>query len=628
MKSLPTTSSLLWLLLLPGCQLFGMNLPCEVNANCPFYAPVCTDQPQGRQCARAPRERPPQPAPAEPAPTPPPADAAAPSAPSAQARCDEAAWLTAGESHLGDTASQPNTFAGSCTGAGAPDAVYRYQTGARYSYVTAQVIDDNDADLGVFIRSRCEAPNTELACADDNFSGALEAATTGLVPPLSELAIIVDGFVASSAGAFTLRVDEQPVDILTAGESCVAGDTLALCDPAQPRLECLSVAGAFTCQEQLRLESGAACLPEDTGRICNPFNQEACLYTDGTYTCQRQFVLDSGDPCQPLDTGRVCDLSAGDRCIQDEQGIYLCQDPAPIACQNAISLESSPTTGDMAGAEDLFSGSCSRPGSVERLYRYVVSGQAVNVFVELEQSQGELALFARDACLSESTQSACERFDETSTARTLALYDKAAGDAFFLFVEGNTSAAGAFSLVTREEPVERLAQDAPCDPTNKQQICDSRAGDLCAPSSDGSAYTCQNLRPPGDTCDDAVALAGLSGQQLGTLTYAQDHYDAALLGGCTGYPSTGGDVVFAVTIPSGGTFSAALNVPNADAALYLLDTCPPIGAACVAGVDEELAGTEDLVFTNTSSTRTFFLVADTFSQSGQDFQLDWFLSGG
>lgn len=122
--------------------------------------------------------------------------------------------------------------------------------------------------------------------------------------------------------------------------------------------------------------------------------------------------------------------------------------------------------------------------------------------------------------------------------------------------------------------------------------------------------------PDNDTCAGAIKLDckdfNVSGTTAGA---ANDYTPVATSGsGCTGYTANGGDVVYLVTLPAGGSITLDYT-SQADGSVYLLDTCvSPADAACVAGADDTFSGEpEHLTYTNTGATgQTYYLILDNF----------------
>ena len=118
------------------------------------------------------------------------------------------AAVDAQATNVGDTTGGTALFAGSCTGArGALENIFTY-TPTTADVTVHLSLTSPDTDQGIYVRSACSDPTTELACQDQEIAGG----TAQLFLPVSStdpLFIFVDGFDGpASAGAYTLDVSE------------------------------------------------------------------------------------------------------------------------------------------------------------------------------------------------------------------------------------------------------------------------------------------------------------------------------------------------------------------------------------------------------------------------------------
>jgi hypothetical protein len=143
-----------------------------------------------------------------------------------------------------------------------------------------------------------------------------------------------------------------------------------------------------------------------------------------------------------------------------------------------------------------------------------------------------------------------------------------------------------------------------------------------------------DIPPPqlagGDTCSAATALPQSVGLIEGTLDGATDDYNAADIGGCTGFSSVGPDVVYTIDLAAGETLDVSMTAEDADGAMYIVDACPPTGVSCVDGSDRAgTSVTETATATNTSGgPKSYWIVVDEFVFSGGTpdegkFDLEW-----
>jgi hypothetical protein len=118
------------------------------------------------------------------------------------AACPLAATCTgapaAGPTQNGDTTSGTTFFSATCTGDElAPEVVYSYAPAAN-GVLQAQLT--SAADLGLYARSACADPATELGCSDGLADEALDIPVVMGTP----IAIFVDGHSPVETGTFTL----------------------------------------------------------------------------------------------------------------------------------------------------------------------------------------------------------------------------------------------------------------------------------------------------------------------------------------------------------------------------------------------------------------------------------------
>jgi hypothetical protein len=106
--------------------------------------------------------------------------------------------------NMGDTTNGSNTTDGSCQLGGGFEQVYTF-TPATTGTVTLTVTSNED--LGVYVRTSCTDPASEIGCADaffppDNMPEVLTVAATAGVP----LTIVVDGYSDGIGDFFTLNI--------------------------------------------------------------------------------------------------------------------------------------------------------------------------------------------------------------------------------------------------------------------------------------------------------------------------------------------------------------------------------------------------------------------------------------
>jgi hypothetical protein len=130
-------------------------------------------------------------------------DCAAACAPAIAAACGDA--TAAGVSSAGDTAAGTALFAGSCAGDGAPERIYTFTPGAAGEIGVLSIVLQSGTEQGVYVRTACGEPSTELGCASAAAAGVdeqLDLAVEGGVP----LSIFVDGAGPGESGPYALTL--------------------------------------------------------------------------------------------------------------------------------------------------------------------------------------------------------------------------------------------------------------------------------------------------------------------------------------------------------------------------------------------------------------------------------------
>jgi hypothetical protein len=150
------------------------------------------------------------------------------------------------------------------------------------------------------------------------------------------------------------------------------------------------------------------------------------------------------------------------------------------------------------------------------------------------------------------------------------------------------------------------------------------AGRQCGPDGcGGSCGTC----PSGQSCNasgqcvsgacGAIDLGAFSGApivRMGDTCSGTNLYNAAGGGtSCTGYSSSGNEVVYSLVVPAGQELQVEMVGTGFDASLWITYFCDDYnGLGCMAGADDP----EALVFTNPGAADTFYIVADAYAGCG------------
>jgi hypothetical protein len=142
----------------------------------------------------------------------------------------------------------------------------------------------------------------------------------------------------------------------------------------------------------------------------------------------------------------------------------------------------------------------------------------------------------------------------------------------------------------------------------------------------GGPYTLNlNITPapiPNDRCTGAIDVTH-GGTFNGDTTNATNDYDPGSAG-CTGFPETGHDVAYVVTLHPNDRIVASLDAPW-DSALYLVSDCANVGTSCVAGSD---AGNPEHIDYTSTGGGTYYLIVDGYANAQGTFTLTVSVSPG
>jgi hypothetical protein len=132
------------------------------------------------------------------------------------------------------------------------------------------------------------------------------------------------------------------------------------------------------------------------------------------------------------------------------------------------------------------------------------------------------------------------------------------------------------------------------------------------------------LLPPTDSCEDAFELPA-QGLYFGDLIGLVDDYSDP--SACTGYPAEGPDAVYRLQVPDDRLLSATLYYENADAVLYLVDSCDsmaePLACSDIGGINTAEFVTHA---PGTGEGGEYFLVVDSFGTLPVDAEFGYSLS--
>jgi len=130
------------------------------------------------------------------------------------------------------------------------------------------------------------------------------------------------------------------------------------------------------------------------------------------------------------------------------------------------------------------------------------------------------------------------------------------------------------------------------------------------------------MAPAGDVCSTAVVIdpaTQLGVDIAGDTTNASNDLSFGSSGdACTGYSTSGNDVIYSFTPVDTGSYTVTATPTNFDINTYLLSSCDSSTgiSACVVGADDHASGAESFTTTLTAGT-TYFIVVDGYQSSSK-----------
>ncbi len=349
--------------------------------------------------------------------------------------CARARPIEPGAVTHGTTDGVADVLHGSCASSRfpGPDVTYSLQL-ASAARVRVSVESESRWDTGVYIRSTCADPESEVVCnddADDRFH-----ARVARILQAGRYAVTVDGYSADAHGPFTVSVESAP-----AAGSGVTGDRCA--DAPQINLSQKTEGDTFSARDDLALSCGGAG-PDQLFRFTLPrralvratlapegvVNSDATMAMGfirgcptsgstpvGEYACARSSVVDAVLPAGShwfvVDGATANDFGQFAFTLE-----ALDAEPVESACRAAqplaLGVRASGTT---AGQPDRLRASCGHGArSGERVHSVSVTRRG-RMVVELRARGFDGVLSVRSACEREGTEMACALESEQDVAR-------------------------------------------------------------------------------------------------------------------------------------------------------------------------------------------------------------------
>lgn len=505
--------------------------------------------------------------------------------------CGGAVRLYEGTSASGTTAGATDDGATACGGAGSPDVVWRLDLS---SASTVHLSTEGTLDAILGLRADCADPASEVACAD--VPGDRESLTAVL--PAGTWWAWVDGF-GGRAGDFALRLDVSPPPPPPANEGC---ETAAVLDPAagggvltgnlavagdEAQAGCGAPGGdavwALTLDAPASLSldlAGAPGLSVSVRADCVDGASEAAC---GAVTAAGGAHLDL--PYLAAGTWTVL-VDGGGPARGAYELVWALGSPIPppanedCATAEVLDLASgaAQVSGDTRNAADDLEAACAVSGSGGGDVVYAFTLDAEQQLTATLTAGFDAVLALRGAACDAASALACDD-GRPPRVRAPAL----AAGTYALVVDGYDGGRGPFTLDV-----------AVADPLPV---------------------------PANDRCADApvVDLSGGAAQRTGTTERAANDADPGAA--CTGSPTAGGDVFYAVDLAAGQALTATVTpAAGFDPALYVLDAC---GGACVAGADASFVSDPETVTFTAPVAGRYLVVVDGWGEGAAGaFTLD------
>jgi hypothetical protein len=381
--------------------------------------------------------------------------------------CARARAIEPGVVMHGTTEGLADVLHGSCASSRfpAPDVTYALAI-AEPSRVRVTVESEGRWDTGVYIRSTCADPESEVVCnddADDRFHARVARTLAA-----GRYAVTVDGYSADAHGAFTLAVESAP-----AAGSGVGGDRCA--DAPHINLSQKTEGDTFAARDDISLTCGGNG-PDQLFRFTLPrralvratlaaegiVNSDAtvgigfvrgCAATGsapiGEFACARGTMVDAVLPAGThfLVVDGVTPNDFGQFAFTLEA---LDAEPVESACREAQPLALGVrTSGTTVGRLDRLQASCGHGArSGERVHTVNVNRRG-RLVIELRGRSFDAVLSVRRACERQGTELVCALENEQDIAR--AQLDVEPGS-YSIVVDGfDRNNTGAYDLEARLE---------------------------------------------------------------------------------------------------------------------------------------------------------------------------------
>jgi len=430
-------------------------------------------------------------------------------------------------------------------------------------------------DTVLYVRSACDAPDSELACNDD--AEGLQSEVELEAQEGSTYYVFVDGYNAGAQGAYTLSVqpcgdEPQCPEIADCSRRECGPDPVCAvdCGACPPEQRCndagLCVGDEPVCPADADC-GGLECGPDPVcGVECGP-----CVPGEGCVDGR----CEPGGPDCPADAncgGRecgpdpVCGLECGP-CAPDsrcEQGVCV-PDAVGDACDLAEAAAGPGTyRSNNMDAPATQRGSCGGGGG-ELVWAYTAP-VAGCLRLDTEGSAYDTVLYVRSDCADPATQIDCN--DDAIGLQSALEIETLAGATYYVFVDGY-SANSVGEVVLHAAPCGELPPTCPDDADcgglacGPDPVCGVECG-LCGP-----AENCEQGVCVPDAADDPCASI-VPIERFGSYRSSNVDAPATQRGSCAG---NGAEVVYAFAVDGPGCIHLDTEGSSFDTVLHVRTDC-------------------------------------------------------
>ncbi len=374
-------------------------------------------------------------------------------------------------SHASNTTGATNDYGATCRTFPGPDLVYYWYSGCCSTAVTVSVCGAATWDTGIYVR-RDSCNGTEVACNDDACS-SLQSEATFNAEPGKIYYFFIDGYSATSFGAYTLNITGASLEPAVTNDHCTSpilinslpySHASNTCTAVNSRTNCVGptsrdvfyTLNLATCQTVTVTTCGSTCFDTAievlTGGSCPGTTQVACNddnYCGGDFTLRSTVTFDAVAGQNYYIVLHGFSTSAG-RYQLDVTGVPFT--PPGDDCSTAIVIPTIPysVSGDTRCAQNNFS-NCVGSLSRDIVYNYVSPFcQQITLTTCDANTNYDTAIEVRtEGACPGAVRIACNDDDFTCNLNGLysrLTFDAAENQTYYFIVHGFSTNAGAYTL--------------------------------------------------------------------------------------------------------------------------------------------------------------------------------------